>query len=115
MKKKIYQLISRHYLIQFYSDYIYNETKVEVTIAGGLFKANAKQDVDLGFKLLMGKSELKEEATLPYLEKGMVLTCTKGEVVQKHTTPPAHFTDATLLAAMTGISRYVKDSQIKKY
>ena len=62
----------------------------------------------------MGKSELKEEATLPYLEKGMVLTCTKGEVVQKHTTPPAHFTDATLLAAMTGISRYVKDSQIKK-
>ena len=111
---KIYQLISRHYLIQFYPDYIYNETKVEVTLAGGLFRANAKQDVSLGFKLLMGKSELKEEATLPYLEKGMVLTCTKGEVVQKHTTPPAHFTDATLLAAMTGISRYVKDSQIKK-
>lgn len=111
---KIYQLISRHYLIQFYPDYIYNESKVEVTIAGGLFKASAKQDVSLGFKLLMGKSELKEEATLPYLEKGMALTCTKGEVVQKHTTPPAHFTDATLLAAMTGISRYVKDLQIKK-
>ena len=111
---KIYQLISRHYLIQFYPDYIYNESKVEVTIAGGLFKASAKQDVSLGFKLLMGKSELKEEATLPYLEKGMALTCTKGEVVQKHTSPPAHFTDATLLAAMTGISRYVKDLQIKK-
>ncbi len=111
---KIYQLISRHYLIQFYPDYIYNETKVEVTLAGGLFRANAKQDVSLGFKLLMGKSELKEEATLPHLEKGMALTCIKGEVVQKHTTPPAHFTDATLLAAMTGISRYVKDSQIKK-
>lgn len=111
---KIYQLVSRHYLIQFYPDYIYNETKVEVTIAGGLFKANAKQDVSLGFKLLMGKSELKEEAKLPHLEKGMVLLCTKGEVVEKHTSPPAHFTDATLLAAMTGISRYVKDPQIKK-
>ena len=111
---KVYQLISRHYLIQFYPDYIYNETKVEVTIAGGLFKANAKQDVSLGFKVLMGKAELKDEATLPHLTKGMALNCTKGEVVEKHTTPPSHFTDATLLSAMTGISRYVKDSQIKK-
>lgn len=111
---KIYQLISRHYLIQFYPDYIYNETNVELIIAGGLFKANAKQDVSLGFKSLMGKSELKEDATLPHLEKGMALLCTKGEVVEKHTSPPAHFTDASLLAAMTGISRYVKDPQIKK-
>ncbi|WP_372811243.1 DNA topoisomerase 3, partial [Pseudoalteromonas nigrifaciens] len=54
---KVYQLICRHYLIQFYPDYIYNETKAEITIAGGLFKANAKQDVSLGFKVLMGKSE----------------------------------------------------------
>ncbi|MEL0633953.1 DNA topoisomerase III [Pseudoalteromonas carrageenovora] len=111
---KVYQLICRHYLIQFYPDYIYNETKTEITIAGGLFKANAKQDVSLGFKVLMGKGELKDEATLPHLAKGMVLDCTKGEVVEKHTTPPSHFTDATLLAAMTGISRYVKDPQIKK-
>ena len=111
---KVYQLISRHYLIQFYPDYIYNETKAEVIIAGGLFKANAKQDVSLGFKVLMGKSELKDEASLPPLTKGMPLFCDKGEVVEKHTSPPAYFTDATLLAAMTGISRYVKDPQIKK-
>ncbi|UOB72933.1 DNA topoisomerase III [Pseudoalteromonas sp. APM04] len=111
---KVYQLICRHYLIQFYPDYIYNETKAEVTIAGGLFKANAKQEVSLGFKVLMGKSELKEEATLPYLEKGMDLVCTQGDVVEKLTSPPAHFTDATLLGAMTGISRYVKDPHIKK-
>jgi len=111
---KVYQLICRHYLIQFYPDYLYNETKVEVTIAGGLFKANAKQDVSLGFKVLMGKGELKDEAALPHLARGMALNCTKGEVIEKHTTPPSHFTDATLLAAMTGISRYVKDPQIKK-
>jgi DNA topoisomerase-3 len=111
---KVYQLISRHYLIQFYPDYIYNETKAEVTIAGGLFKANAKQEVSLGFKVLMGKSELKDETTLPPLTKGMRLFCQQGEVQEKHTSPPAHFTDATLLGAMTGISRYVKDLQIKK-
>ncbi|MGO3644466.1 MAG: DNA topoisomerase III [Pseudoalteromonas sp.] len=111
---KIYRLISRHYLIQFYSDYVFNETKVEVCIAGGLFKANAKQEVSLGFKALMGKTGLNEQQTLPPLTKGQQLHCAKGEVIDKMTSPPAHFTDATLLSAMTGISRYVKNIEIKK-
>ncbi|MGS0536515.1 DNA topoisomerase III [Pseudoalteromonas sp. SaAl2] len=111
---EVYSLVCRHYLIQFYPDYIFNETKVEVTIAGGLFKANAKQEVSLGFKVLMGKSALKDEQTLPPLVKGQMLDCSHGEVVDKMTTPPAHFTDATLLSAMTGISRYVKNPDIKK-
>lgn len=111
---KVYSLICRHYLIQFYPDYVFNETKVEVTIAGGLFKANAKQDVELGFKVLMGRSELKDQQTLPPLVKGEKLQCSHGEIIDKMTTPPAHFTDATLLSAMTGISRYVKNPDIKK-
>ena len=83
-------------------------------IAGGLFKTTAKQDVSLGFKALMGKTELKDEQTLPPLEKGQQLHCYEAQLVDKMTSPPAHFTDATLLSAMTGISRYVKDSEIKK-
>ena len=35
-------------------------------------------------------------------------------MVEKITQPPKYFTDATLLAAMTGISRYVTDSDIRK-
>ena len=111
---KVYGLISRHYLIQFYPDYIYNETKAEITINGGIFKANAKQDVSLGFKALMGKTALKDEQILPPLIKGQQLQCERGEVIDKMTSPPAHFNDATLLSAMTGISRYVKDPEIKK-
>jgi len=110
----VYSLVCRHYLIQFYPDYVFNETKVIVTIAGGLFKTSAKQEVELGFKVLMGKTQLKDEQTLPPLQKGQKLHCDRGEVINKMTTPPAHFTDATLLAAMTGISRYVKNPDIKK-
>ena len=33
--------------------------------------------------------------------------------MEKQTSPPKHFTEATLLAAMTGIARYVQDSKIK--
>ncbi len=43
-----------------------------------------------------------------------MLDCLKGELVEKMTQAPKHFTDATLLAAMTGISRYVKDPEIRK-
>ncbi|WP_075594061.1 DNA topoisomerase III [Pseudoalteromonas sp. PAB 2.2] len=113
-EQKVYRLICRQYLAQFYPDYIFNETKVSVMIAGGLFKTTAKQDVSLGFKALMGKTELKDEQTLPPLEKGQQLHCYEAQLVDKMTSPPAHFTDATLLSAMTGISRYVKDSEIKK-
>ncbi len=38
----------------------------------------------------------------------------KGEVVERQTQPPRHFTDATLLSAMTGIARFVQDKDLKK-
>ena len=51
---------------------------------------------------------------LPPLIKGQALHCFKGECLQKQTQPPKAFTDATLLAAMTGISRFVKDPELRK-
>ncbi len=113
-EKNIYQLISRHYLAQFYPEYIFNETQVEIEIAKGRFKTKAKQEIQLGFKELMGKSELDNEDKLPVLVKGQKLLCVQGELIEKYTQPPAHFTDATLLAAMTGIARFVKDPEVKK-
>ena len=51
---------------------------------------------------------------LPPLVKGQRLQCHDAQIQEKHTQPPQYYTDATLLAAMTGISRYVKDKDIKK-
>ena len=56
----------------------------------------------------------EQEQTLPIVEQGQLLHCQQGELVEKHTSPPQSFTDATLLAAMTGIARYVNDAAIKK-
>ncbi|STV37951.1 DNA topoisomerase III [Klebsiella pneumoniae] len=46
--------------------------------------------------------------------KGDELLCERGEVVERQTQPPRHFTDATLLSAMTGIARFVQDKDLKK-
>ena len=51
---------------------------------------------------------------LPPLAVGDVLRCLKGECVEKNTQAPSAFTDATLLAAMTGIARFVTDSEVRK-
>ena len=48
------------------------------------------------------------------MAKGDELLCEKGEVVERQTQPPRHFTDATLLSAMTGIARFVQDKDLKK-
>ena len=117
-ERQIYELVARQYLYQFLPAYRYFETKVEVLIEGGRFTTTARQPLEQGWKILLGKQKPDkddaEQQTLPALTQGQNLHSERGEVVEKITQPPKYFTDATLLAAMTGISRYVTDSDIRK-
>lgn len=116
-EKHIYLLITRQYLAQFYDVYKYQQTKLAVKISGGLFTTNANVEQQRGWKVLFPsheKSPTQERNWLPALSKGQQLFCVQGELVEKHTSPPESFTDATLLAAMTGIARFVNDENIRK-
>ncbi|WDE05910.1 DNA topoisomerase III [Thalassomonas viridans] len=126
-EKNIYHLIVRQYLAQFYPAYSYDQTKVELNIGGGKFTASAKIPVVIGWKALWpqkGAAKAKEanpdepgEAEnqhLPELHQGEVLLCRQGRLAEKMTKPPQAFTDASLLAAMTGINRFVSDKGLKK-
>ncbi|MGF1700551.1 DNA topoisomerase III [Photobacterium makurazakiensis] len=117
-EQKVYQLIARQYLMQFYPAAVYSEAKLEFTIAGGLFIAKGRQLMSAGWRQLLGRDDSANETDLadkvPPLEKGTVLTCKEGEIKDKMTEPPKAFTEATLLQAMTGIARFVSDSSLKK-
>ncbi len=120
-EKNIYLLIVRQYLAQFYPVYKYQQTKLAVKIAGGLFTTSNKVELQQGWKVLFpsrDKLAAEEVNTLPtallQLKQGQVLHCQRGELVEKHTSPPESFTDATLLSAMTGIARFVSDNNIRK-
>lgn len=135
-EKQIYLQVARQYLAQFYPPYLYSETEVRILIEGGNFKTKAKQERSLGWKQLFGRHSDKQKQkqndpdsvngsedncadedssqVLPPLVKGQQLHSGMGELVEKHTQAPKHFTDATLLGAMTGISRYVTDPEIRK-
>ena len=115
----VFNLIARQYLMQFYPEYDYLASYIKLEIEGGLFEAKGNTPIALGWKaLLPNKNKSKDpedenQNELPKLSKNEELWCIQGQVQEKVTTPPAAFTDATLLAAMTGISRFVTDKDIR--
>lgn len=113
---KIYQQIARQYVMQFYPAAVYAEAKLVFDIAGGEFIAKGRQLVFSGWKALLGQTNEEETGvdTVPPLSKGSVLTCREGEIKDRKTEPPKHFTEASLLQAMTGIARFISDKELKK-
>jgi DNA topoisomerase-3 len=121
-EKNIYQLIVRHYITQFYPVYLYNHTKISLIISGGLFTSTANVPEQMGWKCLFKKDEPKSGKTnvdddpsqvLPNVKQGDILHCQQGNLLEKLTQAPKAFTDASLLAAMTGINRFVNDKTLK--
>lgn len=111
-ESKIYQLIATQYVMQFYGPHKYQEQVATIDITGGVFIAKGKTTQDLGW-LALTTNNNRTEINLPNLSKGQSLRCIHSQLIEKQTSPPKHFTEATLLAAMTGIARYVLDSKIK--
>jgi len=119
-ERNVYELVARQYLAQFYPAHEYSDSQIDLAIAGGSFVAKARIPLAQGWKVLYpsrtdgepGESALN--TALPGLKKGDSCLCQRGEVLEKQTTPPKHFDDASLLAAMTGIARYVHDPDLRK-
>lgn len=126
-EKNIYQLICRQYAAQFFPAYCYQQIKASFLIAGGLFTASTNIVSQLGWKSLFtpaknsdansnsatDNEQQNNNPALANLSQGQTLFCQQGHLREKQTEPPKHFTDASLLAAMTGIGRFVTDKSLK--
>jgi DNA topoisomerase-3 len=119
---KVYALICRNYLAQFLAEHEYYAVRVEVEIASGLFVAVAKELISEGWRcIFLKRSKTNNQDNngeagqlLPRLNIKQELKSLQAEVLEKHTSPPKAYTDASLLAAMTGISAHVSDPQLRK-
>ncbi len=115
-EQKVYQLVSRQYLMQFFPNAQYTQNKLKFKIKEGLFIASGKWLIEAGWKVLVQQEKVKEsnEAVyVPTLAEGSQLQCSGGEVKHCMTEPPKTFTEATLLQAMTGVARFVQNSALK--
>lgn len=115
---KIYGLISRYYLMQFAENAIHREGRLTVNVQKHRFRASETAVVQAGWKALeIRRKEDKTEQQkppLPKLDKSEPVICDGAEVKERKTQPPQHFTDATLLSAMTNIARFVADAELRK-
>jgi DNA topoisomerase-3 len=116
---KVYELIARQYLCQFFIKHEYQEVQVNLEIEGGTFVAKNRQTKVEGWKQVFlsdkqSKKKQKKNDVPAALKKGASLYCYDANLLEKETSPPKHFTDASLLSAMTGIARFVKNADIRK-
>jgi len=133
-ERNVYALAARQYLIQFYPHHETQESQIELIIAGGIFIAKASESLKPGWKQLFPTKNEKQNkkknedkganktsqqdaalnSLLPVMKKGDICSSEAAEILSKETSPPKPFDDASLLAAMTGIARYVKDPEIRQ-
>ncbi len=117
-EQKIYDLVSRYYLMQFLADAIHREGRLTVQVAEHRFRATENAVLEPGWKALELKlrdnNKETEKSPLPRLGKGEPVFCEDSTVNEQKTQPPQHFTDATLLSAMTNIARFVTDPELRK-
>ena len=114
---KLYTMVAKAYLAQFFPVHTYQATKIVISCANEEFVGNGKVVLDLGWKEIYAKdkSDKKDDdeaPVLPDVSEGDNVAYESGEVKEKVTTPPKRFTEATLLQAMKEIGKYVKDKNL---
>ena len=120
-ERAVLELIARRLVCAVGSPCESDETAVELSCAGAVFKAKGSIVTEPGWKAFIsgvesGKED-KEEAALPIadIQNGMELTVREAVFKEGKTVPPKHYTEATLLQAMenAGAEEMPEDTERK--
>ena len=123
-ERRIYDMIVRVYLAQFFPAAQVLKTEIAVIIEGERFTAKGKTPVSLGWREIYKPVDTESEQsssssddegkqTLPDMRQGDAVHCAECRVNHRKTTPPQRFTEKLLLAAMVDIHKYVDDPVAK--
>ena len=93
----VLRLVCRQLLCTVSEPFTYAETTVEAECGGHTFKARGKTIIDLGWRAYKGAPEW---TPLPDFAEGASVAITSAMVKEGKTSPPAAYTEDTLLAAM---------------
>ncbi|MGL5271558.1 MAG: DNA topoisomerase 3 [Selenomonadaceae bacterium] len=111
IEQKIYELIAKRYVLQFFSAHEYKKITFALSVADEIFIGTGKVILKQGYKDYETEAQESESAEgnvkLPALKIGDKVEKANYSIVDKVTTPPKRFTEGTLLAAMANIWRFV--------
>ena len=98
---KLLQLVAHQVLLAVSPPWVRKETEVTLSCCGAYFTAKGTFTPQPGWR----RYQPSEEKTLPQLTQGQELAVEQAEVKEGVTKPPAHYTEASLLAAMEQAGR----------
>ena len=116
----ILKLISARLLASLSSPYVYLDTKVVGTLGNVELSGSGKTEIDLGWqglfkKITKAKETDTKECSIPSLKVGQTVVPDDVKITEGATTPPARYTDDTLLGAMekAGVEDMPEDAERK--
>ena len=119
-ERNIYDLVVRRFLAVLMDPYEYEEIRLTMTIGGETFTAKGRRVISQGWKAAYNRSfQLEEEEdeqtqNLPKLSQGQKLKVESVALKPGKTSPPARYTEATLLSAMEHPSGQVSDQNLSR-
>lgn len=115
---KVYDLIRRRYLTQFLPYFEADKTVVTLNCANHQLIARGNMVIATGWKMLFGKTldepNNDDNQGLPPLFNNQLCPVQHCELKSLQTSPPNHYTEGTLLAAMKNAARFVTNEELKK-
>ena len=126
IERNVYDLVTRRFIAVFYPDCQFSTTTVEGKAGDVKFKVTGKEILEPGYRIVFEKAkntalqgseegekkDADEEKTLPTFVKGETGSH-QPTLTEKQTTPPAYYTEATLLRAMETAGKFVDNEELR--
>ncbi|MDQ6745616.1 MAG: DNA topoisomerase 3 [Actinomycetota bacterium] len=123
--RRIYDLVVRRFLAIFHPDAVFENTRVETTVAEHVFRTRGKVMLVSGWRGVYGESadvdgasspdeDEGREQQLPKLERGEGVSVRRIASEAKETKPPRRFTEGALLAAMETAGKLVEEEELRE-
>ena len=138
-EKNVYDLIARRFIAAFYPDCKFSTTTVIGEVDGIEFKVTGKEILNQGWRVVFatpnatketgiteeqsagnGDASAKDSTAVEPVSEVTLPSFTKGEtgphtptLTEKQTTPPKHYTEASLLRAMETAGKLVDDDTLR--
>jgi len=125
--RRVYDMVVRRFLAAFHPEAVLENTRVETTVEGHVFRTRGKVLLVPGWRgVYLAAAEEPEAAeapsdedevdhdALPRLEQGEPSLTLEVESLAKQTKPPRRYTDASLLGAMETAGKLVDDEALRE-
>ena len=126
--RRIYDLVVRRFLAIFHPDAVFENTRVETTVATHVFRTRGKLMLVPGWRGVYGETadvdgagagarsdeDEGREQQLPKLERGEAASVRDVASEEKETKPPRRYSEGSLLAAMETAGKLVEEEELRE-